>query len=76
MWVARDKDNYLGLYFYKPVRGEDDMWYCSGDEFSSMFTGPLTMELPQEMIPELTWEDEPVEFVLISKSKLENISKY
>lgn len=53
MWIARDKDNELWLYSSKPHR-------VSGCWTSGYYEALL----PEEMFPELTWDNEPVEVEL------------
>lgn len=59
MFVARDKDNSLFLYGFKPTRQIDDTWYDwdDGDR-----TGII--ELDKDLFPMLTWEHEPIEVIV------------
>lgn len=58
MWIARDSDGMLCLFYYfKPQKGKN-VW--SGD------THPII--LPQFMFPEIKWSDsEPTEVEIIIK---------
>ena len=58
MWIARDKDGELTLFSNKPHRYTEVWW---NDEFND------TMILNQNMFPNLTWEDEPIEVELVIK---------
>ena len=58
LWVARDKSGELCLYADKPHRRHDwgiwqVVWLC--DIFS---------RIPNNLFPDLTWEDEPIEVEL------------
>lgn len=49
-WVARDKVGNLYLYMRKPIRGKIE-WY----------SGFPVNNLPNNSMPNLTWDDEPLE---------------
>ena len=54
-WVARDDDlNHIHLFHNKPLRSKWT-WAC----------GYPALQLPDSFMPELKWEDEPVEVELI-----------
>lgn len=62
-WVARDRDNALFCHENKPRRtfghtigGERIEYWCNGGK---------RFELSQELIPEISWLDEPIEIELI-----------
>ena len=47
---------FLGIYFACPERYDDERWskeFCIRE-----------MRLPQDMFPDLKWEDEPVEVLI------------
>lgn len=50
MWIARDKNNELYLYWNKPVRATEE-W----------LTNSVSMGIDDSMFSNLKWEDEPVE---------------
>lgn len=58
MWVARDKESFMGheliLYAQNPTR-MSTFWTTSA----------RTFQLPTELFPDLTWENEPMEVELI-----------
>ncbi len=56
LWIARDKDGELYLYYSKPERGESE-WYAT-NENGEVF------DIPSEYFSTITWEDEPREIVL------------
>lgn len=56
MWIARDKDGDLYLYYSKPARGTDEWYSTNGEE--EMF------DIPSEYFSTLTWNDEPKEITL------------
>jgi len=56
MWIARDKNQELWVYKDKPVRGWEgfeEEGYC-----------PDSFMIPQDLFPEVTWENSPVEVEL------------
>lgn len=62
MWIAKDKDGSLWLFENKPVRKKYD-WNDSNSDFMEISdtTGLL--------LPELKWEDEPIEVELTIKKR-------
>lgn len=66
-WVARNKSGFLGLHFACPERYDDEQW---SKEF--WIRG---MRLPQDMFPDLKWEDEPIEVELKEIPKAKPISQ-
>ena len=59
-WVARDKfDN--GLSIYSVAKPERKKFYWSNDGNK----GASRMFINKELLPELKWEDEPIEVELI-----------
>ena len=55
MWIARDKNGRLFLYYTKPKRRKDN-WHEKGTPY-------LQMERTQ--FPDLKWEDNPIEVKLV-----------
>ena len=53
MWAARDMAGELWLYTNKPVH-DGDFW-CTHDISEGM------IQLPQELLPELLFENSPIE---------------
>ena len=66
LWVARDKDGrlYLHVSSEKPIREGDEWMGYSGGERSDF------LSLPNDLYPELTWGDEPVEVEIIRKRRI------
>lgn len=60
MWVARDKDGELILFYNKPFRLEYDRWATTWINW---------MKLDSKLFPDLTWDDEPIEVELVRKNK-------
>ena len=56
-WVARDKYGSLNLFGDKPTRFEDDTF--------GNIKGSGMIFLNDELLPEVTWESEPVEVELL-----------
>ncbi len=61
-WVARDGDNLL-YFYYTPcrARGKSSHW-------TSMAVGS-PFQLPSNIFPDLTWQDEPIEVEITIKPK-------
>ena len=62
-YVARDEDGQLCIFYGdRPHRGGCNRWWhpehCAIGDW---------MNIPEEMFPELKWEDEPIEVELIIK---------
>lgn len=59
MWVARNKDRRLFLFFKeKPVKKDDGEWHILGF-YNRVY------ELDADLLPEVKWEDdEPTELYL------------
>lgn len=55
LWLARDWGGILDAYFNKPIR--DTVW----KEWDS---DKVSLSIDDSFFPELTWEDEPLEFEL------------
>lgn len=63
MWVARDKNNNLHLWFNKPLRFKDGYWYNNDGDFI----------IDSQLFSYLKWEDEPIEVSLIETFKLQSL---
>lgn len=59
MWVARNKDKSLRLFYNKP--------YKSSNEWKSKYEGESEFYLTEEDFSELKWEDEPIEVDIVRK---------
>lgn len=57
-WVARDKNNDLYFFTYKPHR-TDGVFYSEVSED--------VLHLNNDMFPELSWQSEPIEVELFVK---------
>lgn len=59
MWIARDKNGALSLFFTKPCKIEYwEIWFCVDEP-------DYYVELPCKLFPETKWEDEePTEVIL------------
>ncbi len=55
LWLARDKDGELYLYFNRPERGET-VWVAESGY----------MRIDDNLFPNLTWGDEPKEITIES----------
>ena len=61
-WIARDEDNYLGLYTSKPIKNEYG-WQIDSQNADFMI-------LKNTLFPQVKWEDdEPTEVELTIKIK-------
>lgn len=61
MWIARDKDGKLYLFtFVKPVRKDEDGCWIK-DEHCSDLELVGSIRLDDNLFPQLTWDDEPME---------------
>ena len=70
MWIAREKDGHLFLILNKPFIecerydfSEDDYWWSTGDSDDDGY------ELPDNLFPEVTFENSPMEVDLVIKNK-------
>lgn len=64
-WVARDEDGSLTLFY-----GSDKPSKKDNDDYWSAVFGNTLEYLPQEMFPDVKWEDvEPTQIELIIKRK-------
>ena len=61
MWIARDKDGRLFLFtFVKPVRKDEEGSWVK-DEHCSELELAGSIRLDDNLFPQLTWDDEPME---------------
>ena len=61
MWIARDKDGRLFLFtFVKPVRKDEECSWVK-DEHCSDLKLVGSIRLDDNLFPQLTWDDEPME---------------
>lgn len=58
MWVARNKDGFLFLFYNKPRRYDEyGKWKSSAE---------TPMQIDRTLFPNLKWEDDPIEVELVS----------
>ena len=72
MWVARDKDGTLNLWFNKPKRAVN-FWYCQQKQDGWKGTEEFIQnkhEIDGKQFPKLTWDDEPIEVKIESLEEL------
>ena len=72
MWVARDKDGTLNLWFNKPKRAVN-FWYDQQKQDSWKATEEFIKnkhEIDGKQFPKLTWKDEPIEVMVESVEEL------
>lgn len=68
-WVARDEDGTLTLFY-----GSDKPSKKDNDDYWSAVFGNTLEYLPQEMFPDVTWNDpEPTRVEIIIKRKKKNL---
>lgn len=69
LWIARDKDDDLYLYNYKPCKNEDSGRFTCGVQPYGKWSEEY--ELERDLFPELTFENSPqeVELKLINNKK-------
>lgn len=58
-WVARDSNGDLWTYTHKPIRSDKSYWLGEVADFA----------LSNDMLPNLTWSDDPQECEIIIKRK-------
>ena len=59
MWITRNKNGELYLFtFVKPVRCDEDSCWIKGECSSNLSD---SIRLDDNLFPELTWNDEPME---------------
>lgn len=72
MWVARDKDGTLNLWFNKPKRAVN-FWYGQQKRDGWKATEEFIQnkhEIEGKQFPKLTWNDEPIEVMVESLEEL------
>ncbi len=62
IWIARDKDGRLYAYKTRPKRSQD-MWI----DMAYYERGGTSRELNPAWLPEVTWENSPIELVIKEK---------
>ena len=62
MYLARDKNNDLYLFYRKPRRGRECWWAKEGLDGTYL-------KLDNSFYPEVTWDSEPLEMTLSIKSR-------
>lgn len=64
-WVCRDEDNTLTIFYGSNKPSKED-----GDDYWSVVFGDSIEYLPQNMFPDVTWDDpEPTRVEIIIKRK-------
>ncbi len=58
-WVARDGNGNLWTYTHKPIRSENPYWLGEVADFT----------LTNDVLPDLTWESDPIEVEIRIKRK-------
>lgn len=59
VWIARDADGGLFMFSQKPKR--EDRWFVACKSKPE----PLSWwELPEKLLPEVTWENSPKEYMV------------
>ena len=70
LWIARDKSGRLYLFQEKPVKG-NNVWKNKSDSLCDYSS------LPEDMFPEVKWEDEePIEIMIVKKENINPINAY
>ena len=59
-WVARDKNGSLNLHAFPPKRVYLGIWCCNPLDLNQD-----NIRLDDKILPEITWESEPVEVELL-----------
>lgn len=62
MYLARDKDNDLYLFYQRPKRGNECWWAESAIDGSYL-------KLDKSLYPQVTWDSEPLEVTLVIPSE-------
>lgn len=55
MWLARDKNGWLFMYQYEPIKGEEGWETTKGTYYP----------LPEEVYPEVQWTDNKAKQLII-----------
>lgn len=73
MWITKDKDakDYINLTMVKPKRVKSGKWIIDDTNNVCLKNSTNTnfITLPIECLPNISWEDEPVEVELVAKKK-------
>lgn len=69
MWIVKTKQGKLRLCTFKPRRFDNHQWIYDG-------TKADVMNLPKEMFPDLKWEDDPVEVMIVTTVTSDDMKKY
>ena len=72
MWVARDKDGTLNLWFNKPKRAVN-FWYGQQKQDGWKTIEEFIQnkhEIDGKQFSNLTWKDEPIEVMVVSLEEL------
>ena len=72
MWIARDKDGTLNLWFNKPKRAVN-FWYGQQKQDGWKAIEEFIQnkhEIDGKQFPKLTWKDEPIEVMVKSLEEL------
>lgn len=62
MYLARDKNNDLYLFYDRPHRGTECWWAESGIDGTYL-------KMEKSLYPEVTWDTEPLAVALVVPSK-------
>ena len=69
IWIARDKNGELWVYSNKPIRDEE-IFIRPCSEHSM-----VSIKGDDDLFPEITWENSPVEFIENTKKEQYNDTK-
>ena len=62
MYLARDKNNELYLFYARPNRGNECWWAESGVDGTYL-------KIEKTLYPEVTWESEPLPVALVVRTE-------
>ena len=64
VWIARDKDGKLYLYFFHPIQGRNAWWLSDGEAYGAK-------RIDSNLYPSVKWEDEePTEaYITLAESQ-------
>lgn len=71
MWIARNKDGFLHAFIVKPRRITglySNYWVTSPDEPIWYYIPYEFINLMDDRIKNMTWEDDPIEVELVIKN--------
>lgn len=57
LWIARDKDNSLFIYFKKPIKDYNSYICDTEDDLDPTI-------IPEELYPEVTFENSPKQLII------------